>query len=830
MSRFIVLCLLILSACTVMAQGGIITGRVLDREHGQPLEFVNVVVRPTGQAKAVKTGYTDTEGKFRVAGLPMGRYTLILTFLGYKEHRQEIQLSATAKQTNVGEIQLEEVSTILGVATVTGQRSEMKLDIDRKSFNVDGQIAVAGQSAAEVLENIPSVEVDNDGNVSLRGNSSVEVWINGRQAGMTSDNQGDILQQLPAESIERIEVIDNPSAKFSAEGSAGIINIVLKKDLKPGYYGSLQVGGNTHGGANASGNINYNSTLFDAYLNVGLRHRESKGGSESEQEYYQTGTYQHYAVKNRNRGNNLFTRAGMTFHATHSDDVGLSGMFMLGGHNANNVTPYHYGLLQTGTDTHILSRRTRGRGEMKMMNVELTYRHTFSEKHFLDFSLSHNRWKHDGDNWYQDSTSYFLPLAPTTFSYQYRPMRMNNRRWEVKLDYEQQLAEQLKLQTGYQANIFHENSPQESWVDNALWEGLSAKEEREFFNRFIYDNQIHALYATLTYNMGAFGFMGGLRGEYWRVKTESLDWEQEHEEKVRDVPFKKDYFQLFPSIFMSYQLTPQDQLQLNYTRRLRRPWGGQLNSFRDTRDATMVRFGNPYLTPEYSNSFSFNYQRTWEKHTLLVSAYYRPTTDVMQRINWQSVADGVMYQSSFNVARSTSTGLELTAKNKLFRILDLSTSANFYYYKLNGYTFQLDEQDIHGGSQHSFSWNFRMQASLMLPWDVSFQATGRFRGREAIAQGHRNASGNLDLGLRKNFADKLLTLSLNVRDLFNTRRFESYTSSDSFWRHQKNWRNSRSFSLTLSYNFGNAKPKKQQRREGDEEDMDTSGAYGDSEL
>lgn len=828
MKRLISTLMLAITVLSAWAQGSI-TGRVVEKETTSPLEYACIAVRQAGQTKALTTGYSDKEGSFVLKNLPLGRYTLTISLLGYKVEKYDVQLTSAEKHAYIGDIRLTENSTTLNAATVTGQRSEMKLEVDRKTFNVEGQISLAGQSAAEVLENIPSVEVDNEGNVSLRGNSSVEVWINGRQAGLTSDNQGSILQQMPAESIERIEVIDNPSAKFSAEGSAGIINIVMKKNLKPGYYGSFQLGGNTHGGANTSGNINYNSRIFDAYLNIGLRHREGRGGSESEQEYYQTQTYQRYKADNSNRGNNLFSRAGFTWHATTKDDIGISGMLMLGHHNSKNTTPYHYGLLATGEDTHIMTRRTTDKGDMRMMNVELTYRHNFAEKHFLDMSLSHNQWKNDGNNWYQDSTAYFQPLQPTEYSYQYRPMHMNNRRWEAKVDYENQITEQMKLQTGYQLNIFHENSPQESWTDNTSWYGEAATEEQDFFNRFIYDNTVHALYATLTYNVGAFGIMGGLRGEYWNVETESLDWAQEHAGAARNAKFEKDYFQLFPSLFLSYQLTPDDQLQLNYTRRLRRPWGGQLNSFRDTRDATMVRFGNPELTPEFSNSYSVNYLRTWEGHSLLVSAYYRPTTDVMQRINWQSADDGMMYQSTFNVAKSTSTGLELTAKNKFFRILDLSTNANFYYYKLDGYTFNIDGQNIHGDGNHSFSWNLRMQASLMLPWDISFQATARFRGREAIAQGHRNASGSLDLGLRKNLMDKRLTISLNVRDLLNTRRMENYTSSDTFWRHQKNWRNSRFFSLTLSYNFGNTKPKKQ-RREGDDEDMDTSGGYGEGDM
>ena len=173
--------------------------------------------------------------------------------------------------------------------------------------------------------------------------------------------------------------------------------------------------------------------------------------------------------------------------------------------------------------------------------------------------------------------------------------------------------------------------------------------------------------------------MSGLRGEYWKVDTESYTWEQEHDATKRAQPFKKDYFQLFPSVFLSYQFTDNDQLQLNYTRRLRRPWGGQLNSFKDTRDATTVSFGNPELTPEFSNSFSLNYLKTWTEHSLMVSAYYRPTTDVMQRINWQNQADGLMYSTTKNVAKSLSEGLEVVLKNRLFRILDLTTTANAYY-------------------------------------------------------------------------------------------------------------------------------------------------------
>ena len=223
---------------------------------------------------------------------------------------------------------MSEDSQTLQEVTVTAQRPAMRLEVDRKSFDVSQDISNAGQAATDVLENIPSVEVDTEGNISLRGNTSVEVWINGKASGLTSDNRAEILQQIPSESIDRIEVIDNPSAKYSAEGSAGIINIVLKKNRAAGYYGSAQVGGSTRGSANASGNVNFNVGRWEGYLNIGYRHRANDGGSSSYQEYLNTNQYQRYTTDNNRMGNNLFTRAGVSYNATDRDVFSLGGMMM----------------------------------------------------------------------------------------------------------------------------------------------------------------------------------------------------------------------------------------------------------------------------------------------------------------------------------------------------------------------------------------------------------------------------------------------------------------------------------------------------------------------
>lgn len=816
MKRFIIFFLLCLCAYTGWAQG-IVKGKILDRQKSEPLGFVNIKVTEQGSDKFAGGGITDAGGNFNVSGLKDGKYTLSLTFMGYKDVTRQFEITPAKREVQFKLLYMAEDAKQLNEVTVTGQRATMKLEVDRKSFDVGQLISNAGQAASDVLDNIPSIEVDNDGNVSLRGNSSVEVWINGKASGLTSDNRAQILQQLPAESIERIEVIDNPSAKFSAEGSAGIINIVLKKDRKAGYYGSVQAGGDTRGGANTSFNVNYNSRLIDTYLNMGYRHRANTGHMESQQT---SDTYnQTYDSDSKQRGNNFFTRAGVTLHATTKDDFSLSGMLMHGGGNSHSYTPYIYTAVANGLNNYQLDRLNRSRTGMDMRYGEFNYRHSFNDKHFIDFTADLSSWKMNGDNWYQDSTV-VVGIDDVTYSYQYRPQYINNHRKELKLEYENQVTKNFKIEAGYNGNFSRENTPQESYMDNTSFDGTNASEDKLFFNRFIYKQDLHAFYTTLSYKFGALSLMGGLRGEYWRVNTESYTWEQEHDASLREQPFKKDYFQLFPSVFMSWQMTETQQLQLNYTRRLRRPWGGQLNSFRDTRDATTVSFGNPYLTPEFSNSFSLNYLKQWNDHSLLVSAYYRPTTDVIQRISYKNKEDGLFYQTSMNVAKSVSTGLEMTVKNKLWRILDLTTSANAYYYRLNGFSYDIDGQTVTGNSDHNFTWNARMTASLMLPYDISIQTTGRYTARQVITQGYRKANYSIDFGARKNFFNKLFTLSVNCRDLLDSRRFETFTSGPNFTRHQINRRGGRRVSMTLTWNFGNMKQKKRpNKNQGSENDM-----------
>ena len=497
-------------ALNVQAQG-VVRGKVLDKQNDEALQFVTV--RLTDSAgKLAGGGMTDVKGAFNIQGLKDGNYTLQISLVGYKDVKRGVQITPQKRTVHFNAIYMAEDQKMLKEVQVTGQRSQMKLEVDRKTFTVDEVLAAAGGSVSDLLENIPSVEVTTDGEISLRGNSSVEVWINGKSSGLTSDNRAEILQQIPAESIERIEVIDNPSAKYSPEGTAGIINIILKRDRRAGYYGSLQTGVNNQKGWNVGGNINYSSKWVDAYANLGYRKRKGNGGNMSDQRYRNNesspfNSYQYSEGENNNNGGGLFARAGLTFHLSDDDDLSLAGMTMQGNRSSDNLTTYEYGSFDAAgnkTPDRQLNRQTWGDGKNHMYNVELSFTHKFNESgtHKLDAMVSFNKWNGDGSNEYLNDTTYLGTMA-STYSYQYRPMDMNNRNWEAKLDYENQINENFKLEAGYQGRFSHENTPQSSYEYAAAGQAQRLaiddpllQEDPFFYNRFIYDSDIHALYAT----------------------------------------------------------------------------------------------------------------------------------------------------------------------------------------------------------------------------------------------------------------------------------------------------------------------------------------------
>ena len=794
---------------------GKIKGIVMDGELGGPLEFVTVQVKAKGSDKIVQGSVTGSDGNYMIGGLKKGEYVVTFSYIGYEEVSKSISISSDNQILSLGELTLEEDANQLGEVEVVAKRPQMRFEIDRKVFDATQDIAAEGGSASDLLSNIPSVEVDNEGSVSLRGNSSVTIWINGKASGLTADNQADILDMMPAGDIKQVEVITNPSARYSPEGTAGIINIILKDDRKPGYYGSVKVGADTDGGYQASGNINYSSSKVDAYANLNYRNREFKGGGITSRLNTTDNSFLDQTNDSKRQHNNWFGRFGATWHITKSDDLAFNVTGMTGGgDNSENI---HYNSIDSQKNTIYTSDRiTNGDSDMKMYNLELNYVHKFSENSNIDLMVSNNQWRRDGMNIFRQSTVYTDPSQTANPLYQTQENEIKDKTWEVQADYTNKISDMARIEAGYKGTFQRNASPVDTYT------GTTAEDIRQgesLYNRFLYNQDVHALYMTYGGKWNKLSYQAGLRGEYWRVDTRSLDFDQEFNGKASET-FEKDYFKLFPSAFISYALPKNNELQVNYTRRLRRPWGGQLNSFRNISDASNISFGNPELTPEYSHSFELNYIKSWESgHTLSLSGYYRSTDDVIQRIRFLNTEDNVMYTTSENVAKSQASGLEIVGKDKLFKILDLTTTVNLYYSKLDGFSYlpQGAETPVIGDTDESFAWNVRMIANFSLPWGVSLQGTGNYNSKQLMAQGYREPNYSVDLGLRKSFLSDKLTLSINARDLLDSRKFRTVTAGDGCWQDSENRRGGRRVGFTLTYNFGNMNKKKDKSKSRSEE-------------
>ena len=793
--------MLVLSVLTVYAEtekGAQITGKVIDASTKQGMEFANISLRKTGSKEFIKGTVSDQLGAFRLDGVSNGNYVVAVSVVGYATFEKELTIGTGQKTINLRNILLKEDTQLLNEVQVVGQRSQMKFEIDRKVFNVDQSLATAGGSASDVLGNIPSVQVDPEGEVSLRGNSSVTVWINGKESGLSADNRAQILEQLPAESIERVEVITNPSAKYNPEGTAGIINIVLKKNRKAGYYGSLQAGVDTRGGYNAAGNVNFSSGKFESFVNVGTRVRKSEGeGYTNRQNLDDNGNPVSYLNQLRNDEDTrkpVIFRAGTTYHATDKDHFSFNGFGLLGRGDETDWLNYTSNI--PGSFTNSL-RTSAEKRKMNIGNFEIGYKRDFSEKSNLDLSASYNLVNITPESSFLQVSNY--AGGTSTTSYQFQENVMKPRKWEFQADYVTEFGVQNKIEAGYKGEFLTSKSKVSTYSGTS--EGNAAFNEG-LYNNFTYDQNVNALYATYSKRINRFGIQLGLRGEHTRTNTNSLGYNQSETDHPA---YKDDYFSFYPSAFLSYQLPSNNELQLNYTRRVSRPWGGQLNPFVNLTDSTNISYGNPLLLPQYSNSLELNYIKNWENHTLSASLYYRNTDNVIQRISYR---DGDIMKSTFeNIAKTQSAGTELILKNNLFRMIDLTSTLNFYYNKLDGFSYLPAgaTTPVFGEADEDFSWSARIIANVMLPWGVSLQATGDYNSRELVAQGYRKANHAIDLGLRKSFLDRKLSLTINTRDLLNSRKRETITSGSGFSQESVFARSGRTVGFTLTYNFGNMK-------------------------
>ena len=821
----VALCL-IFSIINIYAQRSV-SGRVIDYTSRKGLDFVNVAVRQSGSDQLLTGTSTEADGSFKISDLKDGKYTLTFSFMGYVEQTKTVTL--TGSDLNLGKIALREDAQQLQEVEVVGQGSTMRFELDKKVFSVDQNIASSGGSATDVLENIPSIEVDQEGNISLRNNESVEIWINGKPSGLTAENRAQILEQMPAETIQEIEVITNPSAKYNPEGTAGIINLVMKKNRKAGYYGSLEAGieypwGGLPGGR-AAFNINFNAGIVDAYFNTGYHYMNSNGGTEADRINYSDLTRLQQSSDNDRRFYGLFLRGGVDLRVTDKSTIGISGFGMVGNrnksHNINNyvladLTDVSYDADYRLTDYHIsdtariYSRHQNSNGRNPGYSATLDYTFKPNDKHSLTIYGTYRSfgWK--------ESRLYSVYEQNDSLSSR-QMQNSNSTPWgvELKADYEWKPTQQSRFEAGWQTNLRQEKSL------NDATDSLTGLSMPAYFSDYESREQTHALYVTYGNRFwDKLSVQVGLRGEMFRRNNNSTYINGS--DTINDgLSGDTTIFQVYPTAYISYSFPRGHELQINYTRRVDRPRGHQINPRQDFSDSTNIQFGNPNLLPQYSSSVELNYLKNWDAHTLSAGLYYRYADGVIQSIRYME-AD-VMKTTFINIAKRQEAGLEIVGKNRLFNnILQLTTTANFYYNNISAatYTNPISGISIDIPKQNVFVGSVRLNAQFMFTKTFTGQISARYSSPRVVAQGQRTHNYSIDLGLRKTFFDKKLALAFRVRDLLNSRRFQTETWSEQFWQKSARRWNSRTIALTVTYSFGNTQQKPKYRPEGG----DTTGA------
>ena len=816
----------------VMAmEAAVVKGKIVDAG-GSALDFVNVVVISKSDNGAVYGAISDEKGHFAVEGVPAGDYWFEVKFVGYQSVKKEVTIKSLNEEVKIGQIVLKEDAKLLGEVEVVGQASQMRFDIDKKVFNVDQNLAASGASASEMLQGIPSVDVDNEGNVSLRNSSSVEVWINGKPSGLTEENRAQILEQMPAGSIEAVEIITNPSAKFNPEGTAGIINLVMKKDRKAGYYGSVSGGGmynigSPAPGANLGANFNYNSGLVDFYVNFGVRYMNHESNNYTDRYSFERLPMDSYTdvreqwgdtlfhlntlSANRSQFLGLFGRMGADFHITKKSTIGISVMGHGGTNNSKNLNTYTREDWAT-MDTIIYERENQQGGMRPSYSVSLDYAYEIDPKGSeVRTSIEYSGHNRSGDYIYKQR-------ALQGYSPEYTQIQRqngHNQNVNYKLDYTQKIGQTQKVEAGLYGSWQQRLAPSRAWNLLDGEEGLDGSAIYNSvliqFNDFNYEEWIAAMYATYGAKFGSFSMSLGLRGEYTNtfVRTRDVEEESAWEES------RRGYFQVYPTAFLSYAFPNNHELQANYTRRINRPRGRQINSFRDMSDSTNISFGNPLLDPEISSAVELNYLKTWDNHAISAGLYYRFSDNAIERVRY--LDNNVMFSTFENVSLRQSAGLEIVAKNKVTKWLNLTTTVNCYYAAMDSVFYDTDldgELDLLYPFQQSFSWNARLMANFLIPMGWSAQLTGMYRSADVVAQGKMNSQYVVDLGVRKSFLDRKLNLALSIRDLLNSRRWANTTWGDNFWQYSSHEPRGTMFSLSLTYNFGNMRAKKQRPQSG----------------
>lgn len=772
-----------------------ITGTIRD-EDDNPVSFGNAAAYYVSDSTLAGGAVSNEVGRFEI-NVPSGKYYVKVSFLSYEDNYIS-NVVLKNQDINLGVIVLKSDADILDEVVVEGQRGQMQLELDRRVFNVSEDLTNASRNASDILDNIPSVTVDVDGNVSLRGSESVRILVDGKPSGLVGISTTDALRQLQGNIIERVEVVTNPSAKYEAEGSAGVINIVLKKDRKKGFNGafSANVGYPTELGL--SGNVNYRAGKFNIFGNYGVEYNKRPGNGYSSQTFY-PGTDSSYTT-NRDRdhergGISHAFRMGAEYSITDNDMISASGLFRISDEdNESTITYDDYDV--SGNLSERSVRQDNETEDDQNQEYELIYKRMFNgEGHELTANFQYR----DGNETEDSDITESYPLDAEQVDLLQRSVnKEGDENFLIQSDYTYPITKKKKLQAGYRGTIRQITSDYlvEEQDEQGQWASLE-----NFSNQFIYNEDVHAAYVIFENDMPKWGYQLGLRSEYTAVSTYQRESDDSNE---------RDYMNFFPSVFLSYKLNQGNTLQTSYSRRISRPRFWYLNPFFSYSDRRNIRTGNPYLDPEFTDSYEIGWLGNRELATLYGGIYYRRTTDLQQRVNYTDQLEGdstlTTFSKPFNIGTEDAFGIEANFTYDPVKWLSLNGNANFYRSIIEG-EYEGLELD-----RDTYTYNFQF-ASKAKVGEMDIQLRGNYRAPQNTTQGEREDMYWIDLGANWKIMEGKGIFNVSIRDLFNTRMYKGTTETEDYIETSEfQWR-SRQVSLTFTYLL-NRKPGKDGGKEG----------------
>lgn len=808
--------LTILVAATSLAQGGPkskVTGKVIDNASKQPLEYATVAFLGP-DSKVIAGGITDSSGSFNI-DVPNGNYTINFEFISFK--MTTITKSITG-DVNLGTISLSEDSQKIDEVVVRAERTTVDIKLDKKVYNVGQDLMVKGGTVSDVLDNIPSVSVDAEGAVSLRGNDNVRILIDGRPS--NAINIQEALRLIPADAIDKVEVVTNPSARYDSEGGGGLLNIILKKGKNQGVNGTVIVSSGIPEQYGISGNLNFKTKEFNLFTTTGYNYRISPGKSLTDTRYLNPDNSTRNYIDER-RENERFSRSfntnfGMDWFlsekATWTNQVRIRKST-----NENDEDVFFHNYDADRNFLFTTSRLSDSWGD----NEEVEYSSNFVQKFDKDgeHTLTLNgRFSLENNNDFTGINNFFE-------STRNKQHQTNN---EFQADYVLPLGKDSRFEAGYRGT-FSDNVTdyQVNITDEDT--GILQPDPR-FTNELEYKEKINALYTQYGTKFNKFSVLLGLRWEDSNIDINQL---------ATGEFINRKYNNFFPSAFLTYEIEKDHNVSLSYSRRISRPRGRMINPFSNYSSNINIFRGNPELNPAFTDAFDIGYLKRWNKLTLSTSAYLNKTTDSFQFVRQESgdfvttevngvpVETPIMLTSPINLATQYRFGFEFTLNYSPYKWWKLNSNFNFFRNETQGDFTYVDFNDVvvtQNFDNTAYSWFARINSKVTLPYKIDWQTNMTYNGPQTNAQGKSLGVFSANLGFSKDVLKDKGTIALNVQDLFNSRKRinETYLPGvlDSYSEMQ--WR-VRTVTVSFTYRFNRQKNEREQRERGLNQQREENG-------